>query len=193
MGLLYHPEVVPQTVEKARCLSGRKSPFATKVSDVKAELRVRRKLFLGSDVLLADLFCAEDIPDEKAIVELSRYLSSRTVLFLKEPEADEEEFYFRFYQLSLYALLRKGLVGSCVDDILYLADILASSYSLWLQASKVLLPEDMVGEMFDFIETYNYFCDAYRFTDAVLIGLCVLLGVLEDPVAPATGKEDKHE
>lgn len=48
---------------------------------------------------------------------------------------------------------------------------------------KGLLPADMIGELFDFTESYEDTFFSASFEDAVLGAVAVFLGSLSDPVA----------
>lgn len=184
-------ELAAKIAKQARRNCGRTSPFSSDFQEVKNELRTRRKYFLGSYISLKFLVYENVDVDENAVVELSRYLAANTVRFWKEAEPEAEEFCFRFYQLSIYSLCNIA-INDTVDDIISMAELLCASREYFISFLKLTLPANLIGEMFDFLESFDdSMCSAY-FAEAVLGAVCVLLGVLADPETPEDANFSKE-
>lgn len=191
---IYTNKIVAEAINRARSLSKRGSPFADKLSSVQQELRNRRKQFLGSYVPARELLLSDAGINDASIDALSRYLSAKTLAFWNVKGEDTEEFCFRFYRLALYALTGGKVACECIDDILRLSECLVRSRDVFVIAMKEMLPANMIGELYDFTESYSDEYYSVSFEDATLGGVCVFLGVLEDPladVASESSKEDK--
>lgn len=183
---------VPQIMENVKEKTGRTAPFSHKLSLIKDELRQRRKRFLGSYVRVRDFVLSDSGVDDKAIELISCYLASKSLHYWKFDDEDAERFFFRFYRLTLYALASGRVRGECIDDIFQLAECLLRSKKVFVVAMKDMLPEDMIGELFDFIDTSEESYFNLSFTDAVLGGTCVFLGALSD-YDPETEPDDNEE
>lgn len=174
---------VSQIIHHVRTLTRRQAPFSDKLKDVTAELRTRRKQFLGSYVSIRRSVLSGAEIDDDIVSQLSEYLASRTVYYWYHKSEEAERFCFRFYRLTFYALASGKVSGECVDDILRLAEVLDTSIRVFVVAMQDMLPEDMVGELFDFTETSDKaFLSSSTFSEAVLGGICSFLGVLPDPL-----------
>ncbi len=159
----------------------REQPFSDSLSDIRKELRQRRKRFLGSHVSVCEMVKRDGIIDESLIQSLCEFLTERTVPFWDNKHKDAKTFCFRFYELSVYSLLYGNLSVECIDDIIQLAECLVRSRKVFKIALKEMLPSNMIGELFDFTESYNDIFFTSSFEDAVLGSISVFLGVLSDP------------
>lgn len=183
-------EPLDELLQAARQQRRNRPPIADKLSSVQRELRQRRQALLGSYISARDLFVDENGPNKEAIQVLSKYLANRTVCFWTNKPVDAETVCFRFYRLVFHALCSGQLGRECVDDIFQFSDILVRNRRAFLIAMKDLLPVDMVGELFDFMDSTaqpNFFSPYWG--DAVLAGISVFLGVLTDPVKEACDEE----
>ena len=179
-------ELVAKAINKINNKTKRTSPFSDNLSSVQQELRQRRKQFLGSCVPAREFMLSASGFDEEMAEAVSSYLASRTIFFWNNQLEEAEEFCFRFYRLSLYALASGNIVGECIDDILRLAECLVRSRRVFMIALKEMVPTEMHGELYDFAEFYSAEYYEPTFEDAVLGGICVFLGVLTDPLADET-------
>lgn len=150
---------------------------------VDRELRSRRKRFLGSHLSLRSLVYVNGCFEENLVDELSRYLSKRTTYFWYFTHPDSETFCFRFYMLAITAITHERVRAECVDDILQFAHCLTGSKQTFAAAMKEMLPTTMDNELYDFIGAYPDDFYNSTFEDAVLGAVCVLLGVISDPLA----------
>lgn len=158
--------------------------FSGDLKAVQRELRSRRKIFLGSNLSLCSLVYTNGRFDEEAVEELSRYLSARTIRFGKFDYHEAETFFFRFYVLAITAITHERVRAECVDDILQFAKCLGESKQTFLFAMEGMLPDYMIGELHEFIDTCaDEFYRPYL-EDGVLGAICVLLGVIPDPLSP---------
>ena len=155
--------------------------FQGNLADVQQELRERRKSFLGSHLSLRMLVRSEGTINEPVAYELSSYLAHHTIPFWKANHDKAEEFCLRFYRIVIYCITYDNVAQECADDIIQLADCLVRSKDIFQYVAKQMLPPDMVGELFDFIESYDEEFYNASFVDAVLGAVCVLLGVLPEP------------
>lgn len=187
-----HSDVVNQMIETLRQQSGRTAPFSSHYLEVKRELRMRRKLFLGSHVPLAELFFSSDTIEEKAVYDFSKYVADKSLLFWVDEDPDAEDFFFRFYQLTIYALCGSRGADSCVDDIILAAESLSLSMEAFIDYMKAFLPRDLLGELFDFTDTYKDNFSSARFVDSILGAVCILMGVIPEPVAFKSAEVSKE-
>lgn len=183
--------ILPQLIRWARTRTRRSAPFAEKLSPIQKELRLRRQQFLGSYLPVRELVFSKSGVDDYTIEELSHYLASRSVLCWSFRDEDAEKFCHRFYRLAFYALSGGKVSGACIDDILHLVDCLVRSRKVFVVAMKDMLPQDMIGELFDFIDTADEIYFNAALADAILGGISVFLGVLKDPIS--IGEETKTE
>lgn len=189
MSYKYNEEVVSNLINKAQEQNGRKTTFSKELSAVQQELRERRKSLLGSYISARTLVRMRPLSAKDNIEELSRYLATRTIPFWNIFSDNAETFSFRFYRLALSAITSGRVGHESIDDILQLADCLVRNRRAFIIAMKELLPADMIGELYDFAESYGEVLYSVSFENAVLGGLCVFLGVLEDPVADSLETE----
>ena len=176
-------DIVMQTIVKVRTMAKRTSTFSDKLSAVQQELRQRRKQFLGTYLPVREFVLSGSDLDEEIVEALSDYLARQTISFWNNQTEDAESFCFRFYRLAFYALASGKVSRECVDDILRLAECLVRSREVFIIAMKEMLPSDMIGELYDFTESYNDEFYTVTLEEAVLGGICVLLGVLSSPLA----------
>ncbi len=168
-----------------------KNPFSDNLSDIRKELRQRRKSFLGSYISVNSFFRQNETNKEDMVHSLSLFLAKRTLALWDGSPSDAENFSYRFYMLAIKCLMYDELAYESVDDIIQLAECLVRSRKIFVIATKKMLPSDMIGELFDFTESYydNYYTS--NFEDAVLGAISVLLGALTDPINDSTDKEVK--
>ena len=181
MEILYYSPVVERMKETICQQTGRTSPFASHFYEVKRELRLRRRLFLGSDVLLKDLVKVNGVIDDNSVEELSHYLAAMSIRFCGIPNFDKSRIFARFYAMSIHAFCEGASGDGCIDDILFSAECLALSRDSFLEYMKMLLPGNLIGELFDLVERYADFLSSPMFPEAVLGAICILLGVIEEP------------
>lgn len=160
---------------------------------VQKELRERRQEFLGSHLLLSTLVYENNVFSKEAVDELSDYLANRTARLWALKHPDAEEFCFRFYVLAITFITYPLLARACVDNIIQLASCLVRSRTVFMVAAKGMIPEDMWGELYDFVEAYDDNFYGPSFEDAVLGAVCVLLGVIEDPTADVTINDTEED
>ena len=159
----------------------REHPFSDSLSDVRKELRQRRKRFLGSYVPVCNMVKKDGIVDETLVHSLCELLAERTVYFWDNKPEEAQIFCVRFYKLAIYSLLCEKLSTECIDDIIQLAECLVRSRKIFKIALKDMLPSNLIGELFDFTESYDESFFTSTFEDAVLGSIAVFLGVLSDP------------
>lgn len=152
------------------------------VSEIRTEIRKRRKHILGSHVSVLQFVCSEGTFDVTRVDELSGFLAERTVLFLGKEELEANIFCRRFYTLSFYALASGNVGDESIDDVIQLAECVVRSRDIFTTVLRNLLPEDMISELFHFSEEYDNTYLGPNFEDAVLGAIAVLLGVLADPI-----------
>lgn len=169
---------------REQLLSHNKTHVFSSVSSIRTEIRARRKHIIGSYISLIPFVCEKGLIIDSYVEELSQFLASKTILLWDKKEADAEAFCNRFYSLAFYALA-SGKVGyESIDDVIQLAECLVRSRDTFITVLKNLLPDDMINELFNFIEDYD---DSYftpTFEDAVLGGIALFLGSLTDPMSP---------
>lgn len=182
-------ELVVQAINKINNKTKRTSPFSNNLASVQQELRQRRKQFLCTYVPTREFMLSASGFDEETAEAVSDYLASQTIFFWNNRPEEAEEFCFRFYRLSLYALASGNIVGECIDDILRLAECLVRSRRVFMIALKEMVPAKMYGELYDFAEFYGAEYYKPAFEDAVLGGICAFLGVIADK-APELTTED---
>ncbi len=170
-------------------LSPRQQPFSDNLSDIQKEIRHRRQLFIESHISIYALVQNNGYVDENLIDDLSEYLSKRIAFLWNHKHPADETFGFRFSKLTLFCLVSRKVGGATVDDIIQIAGCLVRSRKVFTVFAKDLLPDTMIGELFDFTETYDDSFFNPSFEDAVLGAICVLLGVLKDPIE----KEDEEQ
>ena len=171
-------------------------PFSNNLDDIKRELRYRRQGLIGSHISLLKMTGKDGTTNTALIDELSHYLAARTIPFLSNDTLEDEEFCFRFYRLGIGGLVHSQLGHECLDDIIQLAECLVRSRQVFSILGKEILPPDMIGELFDFIDSYDESRYSMCFDNAVLGAICVFLGVLEDPLATKKNTnetENSHE
>lgn len=171
-----------ELVEKARGQIRRMSSFED-ISSIRKEIRQRRKHLIGSYISLERIVLSNEGLNEAATEELSKYLAERTVCFWNQQDPDAWHFCYRYYRLAISALASGGVGEESVDDIIQLAECLVRSRETYIIVMKGLLPADMIGELFDFTESYEDAFFSASFEDAVLGAVAVFLGSLSAPVA----------
>lgn len=181
MKILDYSPAVEQMKEKIRQHTRRTSPFASQFYEMKRELRTRRKLFLGSDVPLADLVKVNGVIDDKLVTELSHYLTEQSLHFCAVQDYDRSRVFERFYSMSIYAFCEGVHGDGCLDDIIFSAECLARSKDSFVEYMKTMLPQELVGEMFAFTDLYADFLGSALFPEIVLGAVCVVLGVIKEP------------
>ncbi len=160
----------------------RTKSFSGKLSDIQKELRERRKSFLGSYVSIRALVKEDSKVSDDSIQSLSQYLAKRTVALWNNAPYDAEMFSFRYYRIAINCLTYEIVEDECVDDIIQLAGCLVRSRKIFTMVGEKMLPYNMIGELFDFAESYDDVYFQIAFEDAVLGAISVLLGVLVDPI-----------
>ena len=174
---------IQDLISLARRQQKRRGPVFEDLHTIRSELRERRKQFLGSYISLECLVRSGSSLDENAVKELSQYLGTRTPPLLHRELALPESLCCRFYRLAIYAIGGGGVGNESVDDIIQMAECLVRSQDVFISVMKNLLPPDMIGELFDFTESYDVSCFTSNFEDAVMGAVAVFLGALKDPVA----------
>lgn len=160
----------------------REHPFSDSLSEIRKELRQRRKRFLGSYISVCELVQKEDnVIDETLVQSMCEFLTKQTISFWDNKSAEAEVFCLRFYNLSIYSLLYGNLSVECIDDIIQLAECLVRSRMVFKIALSDMLPDNMIEELFDFTEAYDNSFFTSTFEDAVLGSVSVFLGVLSNP------------
>lgn len=160
---------------------------------VNRELRTRRKNFLGSHFSLRSLVYDDNGFNYSAVVELSRYLSKRTAHFWNLDHSEAETFCFRFYVLAITAITHELIAQECVDDILQFAHCLTGSKQTFSVVMKDMLPTNFDNELQEFLSDYPDSFYNSTFEDGVLGAVCVLLGVIDDPVtAERSGQVEEN-
>ncbi len=177
----HNQDVSPELVRKARGQIRRMISFED-VSSIRKEMRQRRKHLIGSYISLERIVCNNEELDEPTAEELSKYLAERTVFFWNRQDPDAWHFCYRYYKLAISALASGGVGEESVDDIIQLAECLVRSRETYIIVMKGLLPADMIGELFDFTESYEDAFFSASFEDAVMGAVAVFLGSLGDPV-----------
>ena len=174
---------ISELVDNARCRTRRKNSFED-VSSIRKEMRQRRKHLIGSYISLERIVCSNEGFDETAAEELSKYLAERTVCFWTRQDPGAWRFCYRYYLLAISALAGGEVGEESVDDIIQLAECLVRSRETYIIVMKDLLPSDMIGELFDFTESYDDAFFSAAFEDAVMGAVAVFLGSLSDPIVP---------
>ena len=170
-----------QLMEYARRKIGRSNSYDS-LSILRDELRQRRKRMLGSYISLERMLCRGRKLQESAAAELCNYLAERTVLFWNKQDPEDFRFSQRFYNLAVYALTSGEVGNESIDDVIQLAECLVRSRDTFITVMKSLLPGDMIGELFDFTDSYDDTFYTANFEDAVMGAVSVFLGTLRDPV-----------
>ena len=162
------------------------------LKEVQRELRNRRKNFLGSHLSLRSLVYTDGQFNSQAVEELSRYMSIRVAHFWRFSHPDIEDFCFRFFVLTITAITYKRIANECVDDILQFANCLVNSRLAFTFVMEKPLPGEMMSDVHEFVNAYPE--DFYKpsFVDAVLGAVCVLLGVIADPVPTERSSENEE-
>lgn len=171
---------IQEILSQVRILANRKEPFSDNFMTVQRELRERRKLFLGSHISLRDIIWTDYMVDDLKVQALSQYLSKRTLHYWNVKGPKMEKFALHFYELSIHALCDGKVVGESIDDILQLAECLVQSKSVYIDAMKHMLCDNMISTLFEFTDSFDT-VPSY-FESAVLASICVCLGVLTDPI-----------
>lgn len=180
----YHSgKTIQELITHARFRQRRGSPVFQDLYAVREELRERRKQLLGSYISLERLIRNGASLDENAIEVLSEYLASRTLSLLPKGTFILDDLCYRFYRLAIYAIGSGDVGNETVDDIIQLAECLVRSQDIFITVTRNLLPPDMIGELFDFVESNDTTIFTSNFEDAVTGAIAVFLGALEDPVA----------
>lgn len=166
-------------------------PIYKTLSSVRQELRQRRKQMLGSYESLCMHTCKNNTIDETAVLQMSDYLTVRTMCFL-DPCFKSHNLVRRFYVLALYAISSGRVGNETIDDIIQLAECLARSKDVFVTVVKNLLPENLISDLFDFADSIDETFCASMFEDAVLGAISVFLGVLADPLGSSDSSELKE-
>ena len=171
----------PSIVSLARVVCKSATPIYKTPVELSSELRERRKRLLGSYISLQNLVCANGSIIESTARELRDYLAEKTILFWKDNHPDKNTFCQQFYELAIYAIAGGNVGQESVDDIIRLAECLVHSRQVFVIVMKKLLLQDMIGNMFGFVDSCDDQTFSPDFEDAVLAAVSVLLGVLQDP------------
>lgn len=172
---------MPELLQRIKRINRHPAPIYKELHAIKTQLRYRRQTLLGSHISLISLVSDENGVKEETVQELAAYLSDKTVLFWDKKGKDGADFCRRFYLLAILALTGGNVGGETVDDILVVAETLVRTKDIFITVLKDLLPQDRIGELFDFTDSYDEAMLSASFEAAVLGALSVFLGVLEDP------------
>ncbi len=179
-----HMEYLPieRLIVQARTSNRRTTTHIHSLQELRAELRNRRKAVIGSYIPLSPLLQKEGQLDETAANTLSEYLAQKTGMFWSGANQPSPEFFFRFYNLSVYMVASGNLGNESADDIIQLAECLVRSKEVFITVAKDLFPDDMLSELFEFADQCSDKHLTPVFEDAVLGAISVFLGSLKDPV-----------
>lgn len=180
----HNERLLEEIKTKSRIHRVSNSPFSDKLFDIENELRNRRKHFLGSYVSLTDLVCGSsgDL-NEESFHLLVRYLTERTVFLWNKPSDTARKFCRHFYELSIIGIADIYMEDQCVDDIIRLATLLThDSADIFEIVMEELLEQEYHPLLHSFLEDYEEEFYTASFEDAVLGAVCILLGVLSDPI-----------
>lgn len=155
--------------------------FAT-LSILQMELRKQRKHLLGSHISLRSLVYDKGDVSDELVDKLCDVLSDNTLLFWKQTDETAREFCYRYYKIVVSSIAYGRIRGESIDDIIRLAECLVDSREIFEIVMKQLLPENKIGEMFSFVESYDDSMFAPAFAEAVLAAVSVFLGALEKPL-----------
>lgn len=177
-----YPYNMSSPISKARANTRKNNFVANDLSSIQKELREKRKTFLGSHISLRNLVISNFAINDDNVDELCTYLAKRSVHFWDNKSDETEQFCYHFYNIVIRGIASGKVGGESIDDIIQLADCLIKSKQVFVIVAKDILPKEMIGELFDFIDNSpkNYFCAS--FVDAVLGAISVLLGILKDPI-----------
>ena len=173
-----------------QCRKLHSRPFSNKLSDIKSELRKRRKLFLGSNISFCQLIKPNGEVDDAIIKTFCHYFAERAVHFWNERPNNADVFCYDFFTVVINSLAYAKLGQESIDDILQLAECLVRSRKVFIIVVKQMLPANMISMLFDFTDSYGDEYYTAAFEDAVLGAISVYLGVLSDPI-DADNKNDE--
>ena len=158
------------------------SPFSNNLSDIRQELRQRRKSFLSSYCSLKEIVTINGEISDELIEQFSRYLAKRASLLWINKPPEAEGFCYRFFVLAINALAFDQVSEECIDDIIQLAECLVRSKETFVMVGKQLLSPDWEQELYNFTDEYVRDFYVPHFSDAVLGAVSVYTGALEDPL-----------
>ena len=169
-------------IRQARSWAKTSAPVFSDVTSIRGELRSRRKKLIRSFISLEELVGKGDAMNEAEAEALSDYLAQRTVAIWKVKEPESVDFCKTFYTLAIVAIASGNVGSESVDDIIQLAECLVRSRDTFTIVMKGLLPAERIGSLFRLVSEVNEGFFDIRFEDAVLGGVAVFLGALEDPL-----------
>ena len=160
-----------------------RNPFTDNLSEIRKELRQRRKNFLGSYISIKPFIETNGTYDEEKAEHFYQYLANRTAYLWEKQDVESLTFCLRFYKIATACLRFADISNECVDDVIQLAECLVRSRRVFVIAGKDMLPFEMISELFDFTESYDESFFLASFEDAVLGAIAILLGALTDPIS----------
>lgn len=161
-------------------------------SEIRIELRQRRKMFLGSSASLRAIVCTDGKICDDRVSELSGFLAARAVALWDEKHDNAEAFFRQFFVLSINAIAGGEVGDETLDDLIQLAETLVRSKEIFVYVMKDLLPSDLVGELFEFTDNYGIGFFSASLEDAVLGAIAIYLGALKDPIVREAGYSDEE-
>lgn len=173
-----------EILTRAQHSVGKRIPVASSTKMLDRSLRQRRKNLLGSHITLWSLLEKENAISDEDIDIFASYLARQTLQFWRPRGKDAETFCYRFYRLSLFALL-SGSVQESIDDLIQLSGALVRSKQVFQIAMEDMLPPRLFSELLHFLEDaeeefFVPFLEPH-FEDAVLYTVASFLGTLAVP------------
>lgn len=171
-----------QLVNSTRLLNRRRDAHFDRIEEVQLAIRERRKTIIGSYISVEAVVGCGEMTDETIVQTLSTYLADRAVVFWNTSLEHAFDFSRRFFYLSIYAIVSGKVGRESFDDIIQLCETLVRSKDTFIVVLKNLLPENLIGDLFYFVEQFDDMYYHPSFEEAVLGALSVFLGALKDPI-----------
>lgn len=191
-----HPDncciTINEIMERVRSQKQGRFPTASSSAQLEQALRARRKIYLGSHIHLRSLLETDGVVEDEAIDVLAGYLSQKALLYWNHKSADAQNFSYRFFRITIFALLR-GEIRECVDDIIQMCSAMIRSRDVYRIVEQDLLPVEMFGELFEFLEESDDAFFSPDFEDSVLFAIATLLRTLREPSASREDDESEDE
>ena len=186
-----HSELMPRVRRDINKIHRKKHQFDN-FSEIRIELRQRRKMFLGSFTSLRAVVCANGKLSDDKISELSTFLALRATALWDKKYEKSEAFCRQFFMLAINAIAGGEVGDETMDDLIQLAETLVRSKEIFVYVMKDLLPDDLVSELFELTESYDSDLYTASFEDAVLGAIAIYLGTLKDPIENETSHADEE-